>query len=170
MIFWKQNVNEESKMDINIFFVSILEIKIKISILYVVRFTSLIFFMARRKRRKVVSSPWKVWLILIFLWVFYFFIRYSAPDSPLIYITYLTDFFFGSTSNSFFGSTSHSFFRSTSDSLGTTSVSFWIISNYSHFLQDYRGLLYGIFTFMTKRNSGIIIQITLRLQNVQTMV
>ena len=55
--------------------------------------------MARKKRkttrrRKVVSSPWKIWLLLLWLWLLYFFVTFYVPSSPLTYINYLTNFFF----------------------------------------------------------------------------
>ncbi len=63
--------------------------------------------MARKKRktskkRKVVSSPWKIGLILISIWLLYFFINFYAPNSPLIYLDYLTDFFFWKLWSNFF--------------------------------------------------------------------
>ena len=58
--------------------------------------------MARKKRRKVVSSPWKVGLILIFIGLLYFFVNFYAPSSPLIYIHYLTDFLFWKLWTNFF--------------------------------------------------------------------
>jgi len=58
--------------------------------------------MARKKRRKVVSSPWKVGLILIFIGLLYFFVNFYAPSSPLIYIHYLTDFLFWKVWTNFF--------------------------------------------------------------------
>jgi len=56
----------------------------------------------RKKKRKVVSSPWLVWLILIWIWLLYFFIITYAPNSPLYYATYFTEFFFGELGNHFF--------------------------------------------------------------------
>jgi len=63
--------------------------------------------MARKKRksskkRKVVSSPWKIGLILISIWLLHFFINFYAPNSPLIYLNYLTDFFFWKLWGNFF--------------------------------------------------------------------
>ena len=47
-----------------------------------------------KKRRKVVSSPGLVWLILIWIWLFYFFITFYAPNSPFQYIWWLFQFLF----------------------------------------------------------------------------
>ena len=56
----------------------------------------------RKKKRKVVSSPWKIGLILLFVWLLYFFINFYAPNSPLIYFDYFTNFFFWSLWSHFF--------------------------------------------------------------------
>jgi len=58
--------------------------------------------MARKKRRKVVSSPWKVGLILIWIWLLYFFVKFYAPSSPLNYISYVLNFFFWENGTNFF--------------------------------------------------------------------
>ncbi len=55
-----------------------------------------------RRKRKVVSSPGLVWLILVWIWLLYFFILTYAPDSPLQYLTRLTKFFFWELWNNFF--------------------------------------------------------------------
>ncbi len=54
------------------------------------------------KKRKVVSSPWKMGLILISVWLLYFFVNFYAPHSPLIYLDYLTNFFFWELWSHFF--------------------------------------------------------------------
>ena len=64
--------------------------------------------MARKKRRtrkkKVVSSPWKIWLILIGISLLYFFINNYAHESPLIYLylNELSESFIGVLWNNFF--------------------------------------------------------------------
>ena len=62
--------------------------------------------MARKRRRtnkkKVVSSPWKVWLILIGIGLLYFFVNNYAHESPLIYLDWITEFFFGKLWSNFF--------------------------------------------------------------------
>ncbi len=57
---------------------------------------------ASTRRKKVVSSPWKIWLILISIGLLYFFVNNYAHESPLIYLTYITEFFFGRLWNNFF--------------------------------------------------------------------
>lgn len=81
--------------------------KVKL-ILWLLDFTNFLFYMTGKKkksfkrRKKVVSSPGKIWLILIVIGAFYFFIKTYAPESPLIYLTYITEFFFWRLWNNFF--------------------------------------------------------------------
>ena len=55
--------------------------------------------MARRKRKKtqkqIELSAKKVWIVLFTISIFYFFIRFFAYNSPLIYLTFLLDNLFG---------------------------------------------------------------------------
>jgi len=54
------------------------------------------------KRRKIVSSPWKIWLIFIGIGSIYFFVNNYAYESPIIYLNWITEFFFGKLWSNFF--------------------------------------------------------------------
>jgi len=63
--------------------------------------------MARKKRttkrrKKVVSSPGTVWLILLSIGVFYFFLTFYVPTSPLNILSYFFHFFFWELGTHFF--------------------------------------------------------------------
>jgi hypothetical protein len=47
-----------------------------------------------KRRKKVVSSPGKVGLLLLTFGLLYFFVTFYVPSSPLNLINYLFQFFF----------------------------------------------------------------------------
>jgi len=55
-----------------------------------------------RRKRKVVSSPGIIWLFFIAIGLLYFFVNHYAPNSPFIYLNWLTQFFFWQEWNNFF--------------------------------------------------------------------